>query len=72
MPTTLKKQNEPGSGVSIWYMQQVSCEKHEYVIVTQTTTVNIGGVEHLQSKRNWLQCKNCSKTVAFGGQETKK
>ena len=69
MPTTLKKQNEPGSGVSIWYMQQVVCEKHEYICVTQTTSVTMDGKEEIKSKKNWLQCKKCGKTLAFGGQE---
>lgn len=50
------------------YNQRV-CEKHEYVCVTQTTSVTMGGKEEIKSKKNWLQCKKCGKTLAFGGQE---
>jgi hypothetical protein len=29
----------------------------------------MGGKEEVKSKKNWLQCKKCGKTLAFGGQE---
>ena len=55
-------------GINQLYNQRV-CEKHEYVCVTQTTSVTMGGKEEIKSKKNWLQCKKCGKTLAFGGQE---
>lgn len=49
---------------------QVVCEKgHDYISVTQTTSVTMGGKEEVKSKKNWLQCKKCGKTLAIGGQE---
>lgn len=51
---------------------QVSCEKHDYVMVTQTTTTQIGSKVEIRGKKNWLQCKNCGKILPSDYQELKK
>lgn len=43
---------------NIGLYQQV-CDKHEYVFVTLTTTLNDGTTTKEVKKNGWLQCKKC-------------
>jgi len=45
---------------------QKRCDKHEMVVVTQTTTTT--GIERPTKKIQWLQCKNCSHTIPLSNQ----
>jgi hypothetical protein len=39
------------------------CEKHEMVLVTQTTSTAIGNLPtSIVDTRTWMQCKNCGYT----------
>ena len=49
------------------YNQRV-CEKHDYVTVTQITSTMVGGLEVKNTKKNWIQCRKCGKTIPSHGQ----
>jgi hypothetical protein len=49
-------------------LHQVVCEKHDYVTVTQTTSTMVGGMEVKNTKKNWIQCRKCGKTLSTDGQ----
>lgn len=40
---------------------QIVCEKHEFITVTQTTTQNAGGISTEIKKISWVQCRKCGK-----------
>lgn len=48
-------------------LMQHHCEKHEYIIVTQTTTSN--GPTPINESHSWLQCKHCGSTHPIPSQQ---
>ena len=46
---------------------QVRCNKHDLILVTQTTTTT--GIDKKPIKTEWMQCKNCSFTIPSSGQK---
>jgi len=40
---------------------QVVCEKHEYVLVTLTTTKKMENTVIELDEKSWMQCKKCGK-----------
>lgn len=49
-------------------LNQKRCEKHDMVVVTQTTTTT--GIDKPIKKIQWMQCKKCSYTVPLPEQST--
>jgi hypothetical protein len=47
---------------------QVRCEKHELIVVTQTTTTTGIGKPKIKSI-SWMQCKHCSYTIPLPEQQ---
>lgn len=50
-------------------LNQLACEKHDYVTVTQITSTMVGGMEIKNTKKNWVQCRKCGKTLQADGQQ---
>ena len=48
-------------------LNQVRCEKHDMVLVTQTTTTT--GIDKQPKVVQWMQCKNCSHTIPLDSQK---
>ena len=42
---------------------QTICENHDFIMVTQTTTQNAGGVSTEIKKTSWMQCSKCGKIL---------
>lgn len=45
------------------FINRVTCDKHEYITVTQTTSTTKNGVTEINKSNSWLQCKHCGKTI---------
>lgn len=60
-----KRLNEMVKQQQQMFIQRI-CDKHEYVLVTQTTTNN--APIPLNTSHSWLQCKHCSHTLPIPSQ----
>lgn len=47
---------------------QIICEKHDFTVVTQTTSTSGLPENPPNIVKNWLQCKNCGKTIPLPSQ----
>jgi hypothetical protein len=58
-----KKVNQQNS-----LLVQSHCDKHEYVMVTQTTTNN-APINPVNESSHWLQCKHCGQCIPMPQQK---
>jgi hypothetical protein len=42
---------------------QRACNKHEYIMVTQTTSTTKEGKTVINKSTSWMQCKHCGMTL---------
>lgn len=54
--------NQQAKGLNEMFMQKV-CDKHEYIMVTQTTSTTKEGKTEINKSNSWMQCKNCGKSI---------
>lgn len=44
------------------FLQKV-CDKHEFIMVTQTTSTTKEGKTVINNSTSWMQCKHCGMTL---------
>ncbi len=54
--------NQQAKSISEMFYQY-HCDKHEYIIVTQTTSTTKEGKTEINKSNSWLQCKHCGHSL---------
>lgn len=64
--TSIMKENNEALNRGIMLRDQLfvqrQCDKHEFILVTQTTTRN--GLQPINESISWMQCKHCGMTIS--------
>lgn len=53
--------NQKNNDLNSMYIQS-RCDKHEFILATQTTSTTKEGKTEINKSVTWLQCKNCGYT----------
>ena len=47
---------------------QRQCDKHEYIMVTKTTSTTKEGKTEINKSNSWMQCKKCGRLLDVSAQ----
>lgn len=54
--------NQASKSLADMFIQH-KCDKHEYIMVTQTTSTTKEGKTIINKSTSWMQCKHCGMTL---------